>query len=89
MVNDTKAFDITILVSAVIVIFLGLKLLNKAFIAEGGKISWLMAIAVFTWLTSIMMFILFSLIVYISRKELGGIKDLVVELHKKSIKKKK
>jgi len=89
MVKDNQAFDLTILISTIVVVFLGLKLLNKAYFAEGAEMSWLMVIAIFSWLTSILMFILFSLVAYVSRKELSGIKALIIELHQESRKRKK
>ena len=75
--NRMSIFDIVLLVVAIGAAFLGFQLINQAYTAEKGQISWLMIIAIFNWLTLLIMFILLSVMVDVSKKELNEIKALI------------
>ena len=70
-------FDIVLLIVGIGAAFLGFHLINQAYTAEKGQISWLMIIAIFNWLTLLVMFILLSVVVDVSKKELREIKTLI------------
>ena len=76
-------FDFVLLIVGTGVAFLGFHLINQAFLAESGQISWLMIIAIFTWLTLLVMFILLSLVVDTSKKELKEIRAIIDLLSQK------
>ena len=75
--NQTSVFDIVLLIVGVGAAFLGFQLINQAYRAESGQLSWLMIIAIFSWLTLLVMFILLSVMVDVSKKELKEIKMLI------------
>ena len=70
-------FDIVLLIVGIGAAFLGFHLINQAYTAEKGQVSWLMIIAIFNWLTLLVMFILLSVMVDVSKKELREIKTLI------------
>ena len=82
---DTKmnVFEIVLLVVGIAAAILGFQLINQVFRAENGQLSWLMIIAIFNWLTLLVMFILLSLMVDVSKKELSEIKTMIYLLSKK------
>ena len=61
---------------------LGFHLINQLFISE-GSISWLMVVSIFNWLILLVLFVLLSLMVDLSRKELGQLEEIVKLLRKK------
>lgn len=73
-------FDIVLLIVGIGASLLGFQLINQAYQAESGKISWLMIIAIFSWLTLLVMFILLSVIVDVSKKQLNELKNIVFTL---------
>lgn len=75
--NRMSVFDIVLLVVGIGAAVLGFQLINQAYKAESGQISWLMIIAIFNWLSLLVMFILLSVMVDISKKELSEIKTLI------------
>ena len=70
-------FDIVLLVVGVGAAVLGFQLINQAYRAENGQISWLMIIAIFNWLALLVMFILLSVMVDVSKRELVELKNLI------------
>ena len=82
-----SVFDIVLLIVGIGAAFLGFQLINQAYAAEKGQISWLMIIAIFNWLTLLVMFILLSVMVDVSKKELREIKKLIYMLSENSKKK--
>ncbi len=76
---DTKmnVFEIVLLVVGLGAAILGFQLINQVYNAEKGQLSWLMVIAIFNWLTLLIMFILLSLMVDVSKKELNEIKTMI------------
>lgn len=70
-----SAFEIVLLVVGIAAAILGFLFINQVF-SEEGKITWLMVIAVFNWLTLLVLFISLSLAVDISKKQLEEIKNL-------------
>lgn len=77
--SDTKMniFEIVLLVVGIGASLLGFQLISQVYNAENGKLSWLMVIAIFNWLTLLIMFILLSLMVDVSKKELNEIKTMI------------
>ena len=81
-------FDAILLVVGVGAGFLGFHLINIAFDAEGRRISWMMVVTIFSWLILLVLFIMLSLIVDISRKELNELRALIFLLSEQQKKKK-
>jgi hypothetical protein len=52
-----------------------------------AELSWLMVIAIFNWLMLLVLFILLSITVDVSKKQLGEIKNIVYLLEQKKGKK--
>lgn len=75
--NKINTFDIVLLVVGISAAILGFQLINQAYIADSGRISWLMIIAIFSWLTLMVMFISLSIMVDVSKKELREIKKMI------------
>ena len=77
-------FEVVLLVVGLGAAILGFQLINQVYRADNGRLSWLMIIAIFNWLTLLVMFILLSLMVDLSKKELAEIKTMIFLLsHKK------
>ena len=74
--NRIGMFDIVLLVVGIGAAVLGFQLINQAYKAESGQISWLMIISIFSWLSLLVMFVLLSVMVDVSKKELNEIKTL-------------
>ena len=79
-----STFEIVLLVVGVASAVLGFQLINQAYRAASGQLSWLMIIAIFNWLTLLVMFILLSLMVDVSKRELKEVRTLIELLSKKS-----
>ena len=78
MIKDRMSvFEVVLLIVGVAAAFLGFHLINQAYKAESGQISWMMITAIFSWLTLLVMFILLSLMVEVSKRELSEIKTLI------------
>ena len=77
--TDTRmnAFEVVLLIVGVAAAILGFQLINQVYKIESSQVSWLMVIAIFNWLTLLVMFILLSLIVDVSRKELNEVKTMI------------
>ena len=82
---ETKmnVFEIVLLIVGIGAAFLGFHLINAAYKAESGQVSWLMIIAIFNWLTLLILFILLSLMVDVSKKELKEIRTMIYLLYEK------
>ena len=81
-------FDIVLLVVGIGAAVLGFQLINQAYRAESGQISWLMIIAIFNWLSLLVMFILLSVMVDVSKKELNELKTMIYMMSDNNKKKK-
>ena len=81
--NKMNVFELILLVVGIGASILGFQLINQAYNAEGGQISWLMIIAIFNWLTLLILFILLSLMVDVSKKELNEIKTMIYLISEK------
>ena len=77
MPNKTNVFEVVLLVVGLGAAVLGFQLINQAYGAESGQLSWLMIIAIFNWLTLLVLFILLSLMVDTSKKELNEIRTMI------------
>ena len=77
MSNDKmNVFEIVLLIVGIGAAILGFQLINQVYKTE-GQLSWLMVISIFNWLTLMVMFILMSLMVDNSKKELKQISTLI------------
>ena len=70
-------FDVVLLVVGVSVSLLGFQLINKLYIFEGHKLNWMMILAIFTWLILLILVVMLSLIVDMSRKQFAELKNLI------------
>ena len=77
MQTKINIFDIVLLIVGIGVAVLGFQLINQVYNADTGQVSWLMIISIFNWLTLLVLFVLLSLIVDASRKELTEIRTLI------------
>ena len=77
-----SAFEAVLLIVGVAMTLLGFNLINQVYIVE-KTLSWLMIISIFNWLILLVLFILLSLTVDSSRKELDELKNLIKVLQKK------
>ena len=75
--SQLSIFDIILLVVGIAASVLGFQLISNAYHNEGANISWLMIISIFTWLTLLVMFILLSVMVDVSKKQLNEIKTII------------
>ena len=75
--SKMNVFEIVLLIVGLGAAVLGFNLINQAYSAEGGKLTWLMIIAIFSWLTLLVLFILLSLMVDVAKKELNEIKTMI------------
>lgn len=78
-----NVFEIVLLVVGVGAAVMGFRLINSVYNAESGQPSWLMIIAIFSWLTLLILFILLSLIVDLAKRELKEIKTMIFLLSEK------
>ena len=81
--TKTNAFEVVLLVVGIAAAILGFQLINRVYELEGSQLSWMMVIAIFSWLTLLVLFILLSLMVDVSKKELNEIKMMIHLLSKK------
>ena len=72
-------FEIILLIVGIGVSILGFQFIGKVFELENGQLSWQMLMAIFNWLTLLVLFILLSLVVDSSKKTLEQMR-MVVEL---------
>ncbi len=77
MPDKMNVFEIVLLVVGLGAAVLGFQLINQVYKAENSQLSWLMIIAIFNWLTLLVLFILLSLMVDTSKKELNEIKTMI------------
>ena len=83
--QNTKmnVFEIVLLIVGIAAAILGFQLINQAYKLEGSQLNWMMVIAIFSWLILLVLFILLSLMVDVSKKELNEIKTMIHLLSKK------
>ena len=82
MNSKISAFEIVLLVVGIAAAFLGFQLINHVYSIQMG-VSWLMVIAIFSWLTLLVLFISLSLAVDVSKKQLEETKRMIEILEKK------
>lgn len=73
--SKISAFEIVLMLVGVAASFLGFHLINRAYIAE-KETAWMMVIAIFNWLMLLVLFVLLSLTVDTSKKQLAELKNL-------------
>ncbi len=74
--SKVSIFDIVLLIVGIGAAVLGFLLINQAYTAESSQLSWLMIIAIFSWLNLLVMFILLSVMVDVSKKELTELRNI-------------
>lgn len=84
--KQMNIFEAVLLAVGIAAAVLGFQFINQMYSAE-NQLSWLMVIAIFNWLTLLVMFILLSLMVDVSKKELKEVKTLICLLSKNRSKK--
>lgn len=83
MEKKVDIFEIILLIVGIGVSILGFQFIGKVFELENGQLSWQMLMAIFNWLTLLVLFILLSLVVDSSKKTLEQMRALVELLSKK------
>ncbi len=76
-----SAFEIVLLVVGIAASFLGFHLINRAYIVD-KEITWMMIIAIFNWLMLLVLFVLLSLTVDTSKKQLAKMEIITYLLSK-------
>ena len=84
--TQVSVFEIVLLLVGVTVAVLGFLFIDQVYLTE-GKISWLMVIAIFNWLMLLVLFVLLSIAVDVSKKHLSETKKIVDLLNRKKGKK--
>ena len=82
-----NVFEAVLLVVGLGAAVLGFQFINQIYKSEGGQTSWLMIIAIFNWLTLLILFILLSLMVDVSKRELKEVRALIDLLSRRNSKK--
>ncbi|MBI2542486.1 hypothetical protein HYV80_07320 [Candidatus Woesearchaeota archaeon] len=78
-IKQLNAFQIIPLVIGLGATFFGFKLIKEVYLINNSQISWLFVLAVFNWLSLIVLLIFLSLILDASKKGLGKL-DVVIYL---------
>ena len=84
--SKISPFEIVLLIVGIGAAMLGFQLINQAYSIE-KEISWLMVISIFSWLTLLVLFILLSITVDVSKKQYEGVRRIIEILEKKKGKK--
>ena len=87
MGSKISAFEIILLIVGIAAAALGFQLINQAYTLY-KEISWLMVIAIFSWLTLLVLFISLSISVDVSKKQLEETKRMLELLEQIKNKKK-
>ena len=87
MGSKISAFEIILLIVGIAAAALGFQLINQAYKLY-KEISWLMVIAIFSWLTLLVLFISLSISVDVSKKQLEETKRMLELLEQIKNKKK-
>ncbi|MBI2208063.1 hypothetical protein HYU50_01055 [Candidatus Woesearchaeota archaeon] len=82
MASRISVFEMVLLIVDIAAAVLGFQLINQVYSMENG-VSWFMIIAIFSWLTLLVLFISLSLVVDVSKKQLEEIRRIIVILEKK------
>jgi uncharacterized membrane protein YcjF (UPF0283 family) len=69
-------FEVVLFIVSLAVTFWGFKFINELYQADAQKSSWLMVIAIFQWLTLLIIFVLLSLKVEVEREQLREVRLL-------------
>ena len=80
--SRTNVFEVVLLVVGIGAAVLGFMLINQVYKSD-NQLSWMMIIAIFNWLSLLVMFILLSLMVDTSKKEVNEIRNLIDIVSKK------
>ena len=75
--SKMNVFEIVLLLVGIGAAVLGFQLINQVYKNENSQLTWFMVIAIFNWLTLLVLFILLSLMVDVSKKELNEIKTMI------------
>ena len=77
--TSTNAFELVILIAGIIIAALGFYMINSVYSTE-NKISWIMVIAILSWLTLLILFISLSITVHTSKRQLEELKKIAEEM---------
>ena len=75
MGSKISVFEMILLVVGIAAAVLGFQLVNQAYNIE-KEVSWLMVIAIFSWLTLLVLFISLSISVEVAKKQLEETKKM-------------
>jgi high-affinity K+ transport system ATPase subunit B len=75
-------FEVVLLIVGVTTAILGFILINRIYSKE-GEMTWLMVVAIFNWLTLIVLFISLSVAADVSKKQLAMAERMVYLLERK------
>ena len=76
-----STFEILLLLVGIAAGILGFQLINQLYILD-AKLSWLMIISIFSWLTLLVLFVLLSITADVSKKQLAKMEIMVYLLNK-------
>ena len=76
VIAKISAFEVVLLIVGITSAILGFKLINLVH-SQDGTVSWMMVIAIFNWLTLLILFISLSLAVDVSKKQLAQMGKIV------------
>lgn len=74
-----NTFQIVPLLIGIGAAFFGFKLIKEVYIINNSQVSWLFVLAVFNWLSLIVLLVFLSLLLEASKKELGKL-DVIIYL---------
>ncbi len=75
-VAKITTFEVVLLIVGITSAILGFKLISIVH-SQDGAVSWMMVIAIFNWLTLLILFISLSLAVDVSKKQLAQMEEVV------------
>ena len=75
VIAKISAFEVVLLIVGITSAILGFKLINLVH-SQDGTVSWMMVIAIFNWLTLLVLFISLSLAVDVSKKQLAQMVEI-------------
>jgi high-affinity K+ transport system ATPase subunit B len=80
--SKINVFEVVLLIVGVTTAILGFILINRIYSKE-GEMTWLMVVAIFNWLTLIVLFISLSVAADVSKKQLAMAERMVYLLERK------
>jgi hypothetical protein len=84
--SKISGFEIVLLIVGIAVAVLGFHLINQAYTLDKG-VTWMMVISIFNWLSLLVLFILLSITVDVSKNQLAELERLTQLITQKKGKK--